>query len=104
MAVSDTLQAMSRESGKDVKTFSMAKAHTKLNEIKEVEVKSFKDVGHVVSKLGELVMTDIEYNNALVIEYNRHVLINRIMFLFVGFVLGAIIPSTAWLVSIHMGG
>jgi hypothetical protein len=95
---------MAQEEGKPLKTFSMSKCHKKLNEIKEMDCRSFKDVGLVVSKLGELVMTDIEYNNCLVMEYNRHVLINRIMFTLIGFGLGALVPTVAWLASFHIGG
>jgi hypothetical protein len=104
MAAGDVIHMVNEQGPKELKQFSIAKAAKKLNEIQHMEVKTLHDIPPMFAKLGEMVLYDMEFQNCIVTEFNRKVLIDRILFALIGFGMGAIVPLVIWLASFHIGG
>ncbi len=103
-AMADAIHMVNDQQSTDLKQLSVAKAAKKLHEIQAMDVKTLHDIRPMFTKLGEMVLYDIEYQNCMTIEFNRKKLLDRILFSLVGFAMGAVVPTVAWLASIHMGG
>lgn len=93
---------LDEECQRTIKAFSLAEIHHKLNELNEMEIEKIKDIKPLVAKLGEILVYDIEFQNCLVHEYNRHVLVSRLAFSTIGFILGAL--TSAFLYHVGFGG
>jgi len=103
-AMRDAIYMVNDQQPADLRQMSVAKAARKLNEIQAHDVKTLHDIRPMFTKLGEMVLYDIEYQNCMAVEFNRKKLLDRILFSLVGFALGALVPTVAWLASLHIGG